>query len=176
MMICELVKCDVEFEPRTYHHKFCTSQHAKAAKDRRYYERNREAVIAQTKSYHEANPEIARRSMRNYLASDMGYAKHRAKSSRESAQRRNVVLDPEFTDLVMANLFLRASKCQHCAIELTLKQRRIDHKLAIVNGGRHIAANIQILCDDCHKIKTVLDSLAAWHARAALHKEACLWQ
>jgi len=74
MMICELVKCDVEFEPRTYHHKFCTSQHAKAAKDRRYYERNREAVIAQTKSYHEANPEIARRSMRNYLASDMGYA------------------------------------------------------------------------------------------------------
>ncbi len=34
---------------------------------------------------------------------------------------------------------------------------RYDHKLALINGGKNAEGNIQLLCSECHDMKTKTD-------------------
>lgn len=32
-----------------------------------------------------------------------------------------------------------------------------DHRIALINGGRNVESNFQLLCEPCHKVKTGAD-------------------
>jgi 5-methylcytosine-specific restriction endonuclease McrA len=192
---CELGECGKEFKPNRPQQKYCCPEHALRANylenrterleyRQEYYETNRVEILESSSVYAKANRDSRntynrkryatnqdareKKLSRNraYNATDYGYAVNRASSNQACAKERGAVMDPEFTAAILANILLNTLACEHCPNELTLRQRIIDHKLAIVNGGKHEESNIQILCDDCHKIKTVIDSYAAWDARA----------
>ncbi len=48
-------------------------------------------------------------------------------------------------------------KCAKCSKELSLETAKIDHILAVINGGGDEKENLQTLCDECHNKKTGLD-------------------
>lgn len=60
---------------------------------------------------------------------------------------------------VKLRLFERAEKrCQVCTGLIIGKLTpEYDHKVAIINGGEHAEHNLQVLCSECHKVKTRAD-------------------
>jgi 5-methylcytosine-specific restriction protein A len=49
-------------------------------------------------------------------------------------------------------------KCAICTRTIDEKLRpAIDHKIALVNGGKHAESNLQLLCVPCHQKKTKAD-------------------
>jgi len=52
-------------------------------------------------------------------------------------------------------------RCQCCGRKLGPGDRwQADHIIALINGGQHSEANLQCLCDWCHKAKTREDVAA----------------
>lgn len=60
---------------------------------------------------------------------------------------------------VKLRVFERAGKrCEECTNLIIGKLRpEYDHKVALINGGAHTEANLQLLCSECHKVKTRAD-------------------
>jgi 5-methylcytosine-specific restriction protein A len=60
---------------------------------------------------------------------------------------------------VKIRVFERAGKCcEECTLLIAGKLRpEYDHKVALINGGAHGEANLQLLCSECHKVKTRAD-------------------
>lgn len=60
---------------------------------------------------------------------------------------------------VKIRVFERANKhCEECTLLICGKLRpEYDHKVALINGGAHSEANLQLLCSECHKAKTRTD-------------------
>jgi len=57
-------------------------------------------------------------------------------------------------------------RCQICNRKLGPADKwQVDHILALVNGGAHSEANMQVACDWCHKGKTAED--VAFKAKSA---------
>jgi 5-methylcytosine-specific restriction endonuclease McrA len=102
-----------------------------------------------------------------YLKDDDYYAMDRAGNSRRKAALRNAVIDPEFTDRELADMLIMSAGCPGCepVVYLPLRERIIDHIVPIVNGGKHTADNIQILCDEHHKEKTA-NEISDWWTNA----------
>ena len=51
----------------------------------------------------------------------------------------------------------RGRTCQYCG---TLSDHlELDHIIPLWNGGSHIDANLQLLCYECHKTKTISESM-----------------
>lgn len=57
---------------------------------------------------------------------------------------------------VKIRVFDRAGKrCEECTLPIIGKLRpEFDHKIALINGGKHCESNLQLLCSECHKVKT----------------------
>lgn len=48
--------------------------------------------------------------------------------------------------------------CVQCsAVGITSAATQVDHIVALVNGGEDTTANLQALCDECHRLKTADD-------------------
>lgn len=60
---------------------------------------------------------------------------------------------------VKIRVFDRAGKrCEECTLLIVGKLRpEYDHKIALINGGKHCESNLQLLCSECHKAKTRSD-------------------
>lgn len=60
---------------------------------------------------------------------------------------------------VRARLFLLANgNCANCRRKLRPGDAwQADHETALVNGGENRESNLQVLCEWCHKPKTVFD-------------------
>lgn len=60
---------------------------------------------------------------------------------------------------VKIRIFDRAGKrCAECTLPIIGKLRpEYDHKVALINGGKHCESNLQLLCSECHKTKTRSD-------------------
>ena len=60
---------------------------------------------------------------------------------------------------VRLRVFERAGgRCQICGRKLGPADKwAVDHIVALVNGGAHAEANMQIACDWCHGAKTAVD-------------------
>jgi 5-methylcytosine-specific restriction endonuclease McrA len=112
-------------------------------KRREYYAANRERLCAYQRDHNRA-----------YLATDRGYARKRASTSRINAICRGAVIDPDFTDAILAQLLLDSDTCAVCHDPVDLHDTIIDHKCAIVFGGQHKRDNVQIICADCNKKKS----------------------
>lgn len=49
-------------------------------------------------------------------------------------------------------------RCEECTNLIVGKLRpEYDHRVALVNGGAHAEHNLQLLCSECHKVKTRAD-------------------
>lgn len=49
-------------------------------------------------------------------------------------------------------------RCEECTNLIVGKLRpEYDHKVALINGGAHAEHNLQLLCSECHKVKTRAD-------------------
>ena len=49
-------------------------------------------------------------------------------------------------------------RCAYCTLKIVGKLLpAYDHIIALVNGGRNSEANLQLLCEPCHKLKTRAD-------------------
>lgn len=89
-----------------------------------------------------------------YRNTDAGYAVNRAAGSRRTARRRDAVIDPELTNAILTGILREHDNCAWCRNSLSLRERVIDHRIAIVFGGMHTLSNVQILCEPCHKTKS----------------------
>ncbi len=60
---------------------------------------------------------------------------------------------------VRLRVFILADgRCGCCARRLRAGDAwQIDHRVALINGGGNRESNLQVLCDWCHKPKTVFD-------------------
>jgi 5-methylcytosine-specific restriction endonuclease McrA len=117
-------------------------------------EEKRASKRAAQHKYYLANRERRREENRAYLATDVGYSKQRACYSRQCAIRRGAVIDPDFKDAILADILLSTTTCAMCSHHVDLHDTIIDHFKAIVFGGAHSRANIQIICSSCDKKKT----------------------
>ncbi|MGM4997820.1 HNH endonuclease [Tardiphaga sp. 538_B7_N1_4] len=49
-------------------------------------------------------------------------------------------------------------RCEECTNLIVGKLRpEYDHRVALINGGAHAEHNLQLLCSECHKVKTRAD-------------------
>lgn len=60
---------------------------------------------------------------------------------------------------VRLRVFILADgQCANCSRKLHAGDKwQIDHRVALVNGGGNRESNLQVLCEWCHKPKTVFD-------------------
>lgn len=49
--------------------------------------------------------------------------------------------------------------CQHClARGIVRTAKQVDHKVRLADGGSNDLDNLQSLCTDCHKAKTIQEN------------------
>lgn len=67
--------------------------------------------------------------------------------------------DAKIPDRVKDRIAAKAEGyCQKCTREITGKLRaEFDHAIPLIIGGQHRESNLQLLCNECHGAKTVLD-------------------
>lgn len=63
---------------------------------------------------------------------------------------------------------LQKGKCACCRCDLRKAQAHMDHVVALVNGGAHDDANIQLLCQSCNNTKHVKDPIDFMQSRGFL--------
>ena len=47
-----------------------------------------------------------------------------------------------------------AERCAACVLLFPARFLRIDHVVPLADGGRDVMSNLQILCVDCHRVKS----------------------
>ncbi|MBN1460596.1 MAG: hypothetical protein JXA57_13765 [Armatimonadetes bacterium] len=72
--------------------------------------------------------------------------------------------DGSVTETVVRAL-LTASSCYLCGVELTPENRSIDHRVALILGGNHSAANLAACCMPCNREKAHHERRQAREAR-----------
>jgi 5-methylcytosine-specific restriction endonuclease McrA len=59
-----------------------------------------------------------------------------------------------------------AERCAACVLLFPARFLRIDHVVPLADGGRDAMGNLQILCVDCHRVKSSTEaSERAYEAR-----------
>jgi 5-methylcytosine-specific restriction endonuclease McrA len=79
--------------------------------------------------------------------------------SREIPEWIGATDDTAIPRRVRVRLFLLADgHCANCSRKLHAGDEwQADHKIALINGGANRESNLQVLCEWCHKPKTVFD-------------------
>ena len=127
---------------------------AKRASNRKYQAEHLEVYRANRLKYEASHQEERRAARHRYLAADAGYAMQRASNNHYTAMKRGAVVDAEFANATLAAILRDREECDWCELPTPLRERIIDHRVAIVFGGQHTESNIQILCKPCDKTKT----------------------
>lgn len=66
--------------------------------------------------------------------------------------------DQKIPDRVRLRIFERdQGRCQTCNGKIWGGRWQLDHRIALINGGRHAETNLQVICECCHKNKTWAD-------------------
>lgn len=71
-----------------------------------------------------------------------------------------------FTARQVAAVFIKCDgRCTKCGLKVQLDGYQIDHIHRISAGGKHELENWQLLCTDCHAVKTRVDNFEAKKGR-----------
>lgn len=131
----------------------------------RYRQRHRERIRAKAREAYWNDPQkqrdrVADYRRRNPDRQQIDYRNNRDKVSVRSIDKRAKRLGiPDILDADIIKLIYRRQRdcCAHCGSNLD-DGYVIDHKIAMRLGGSNIATNIQILCPECDKTKTIADN------------------
>jgi len=58
------------------------------------------------------------------------------------------------------------ARCAHCGLVHLAERIRVDHIVALADGGRDEPRNVQPLCVGCHQVKTREEEAVRVHRRA----------
>lgn len=70
----------------------------------------------------------------------------------EYNHRKKVTADGSVTDALLKALYAQET-CYYCGKETPSKDRTIEHRLALINGGTHTAGNVAMTCRTCNSSK-----------------------
>jgi len=167
----------------------------KAAKDARYYARNRETRMARFRQYYTENrPTLleyfsgyrsANREQANKCSRDWHRANrdHTAQVNREwrraNPDKVRVIVrnrkarmrgaEGKHTAADIERLWLvQRSRCACCKSKLAKGSAHVDHIVALANGGSNNPANLQLLCRSCNSSKGAKDPLVFMQSRGLL--------
>lgn len=66
--------------------------------------------------------------------------------------------DSRIPNRVRSRLLLRSGgRCERCISRIVVGRWNADHRQAIINGGENRESNLQVLCLNCHTVKTKAD-------------------
>jgi hypothetical protein len=78
-------------------------------------------------------------------------------------------MDGSITEDVLWDLFLEASSCPYCGVEITARNSSLDHIVPLASGGAHSIANVIVCCVACNLEKGERTP-AAWLAEDASNR------
>lgn len=67
----------------------------------------------------------------------------------EYNNRKKVTSDGSVTEIFLISLY-STTACYYCKKDTPLENRTVDHKIALANGGKHIAENLVMACWSCN--------------------------
>jgi len=122
------------------------------AAQRRYYEKNREKVIAKARQCDIENPASARERKARYAATPRGRDKalesvHRRRARMAGARGSHT--RAQFRKLVA----FYENKCLCCGDVFPIAQIEADHVVPVAHGGDNSIFNLQPLCQPCNRRK-----------------------
>lgn len=91
--------------------------------------------------------------------SSRGKARKRAMDRRRTRRERRQAVHDESYRKPRTWIKSQELVCAVCRRQLTLETAEVDHIVPISLGGENHPRNYQILCHQCHEIKTLGDSL-----------------
>lgn len=124
----------------------------KREKDKRYYSRNKDAIIDKVNSWSKEYPEKRKEYYEKWKNKDRERylviarnSQHRVRAKRRGTE---VNFSPEISEWV-----LRQEKiCRYCGARCSEKYE-IDHFYPICSGGKHEIENLVICCPSCNRSK-----------------------
>lgn len=127
-------------------------QEARSAENRRYYEANRERILARQKALYQAEPERRNAKQRAWRESHAESA--RAYFTSASATRRARKLD-QFVEHVDRELVWTRDRgiCHLCGKHADPATWHLDHIVPLAHGGLHSYANTAVTHPQCNMQK-----------------------
>ena len=120
---------------------------------KRTYPDRRLQIIAKTKAYAQAHPEVRRRCYLNYKLRHP--ERYKARNYVLNKRRRAVVRGAGRSDksadaLILAWRQKPSFECFYCGRRFLIKKLHVDHKIPVTKGGEHTAKNICRACPRCN--------------------------
>lgn len=124
--------------------------------NRRYRQRNLEALRARSRAAYAAKPQGTRFRVKRWVAANPD--KVRVNRGRRRALLRNAA--GSHTDIEILGLLKRQRcRCANCSKRLLGRRYHVDHVMPLFLGGSNYIANIQILCESCNRKKNAKDPI-----------------
>jgi len=116
-------------------------------KRRAYYEANRASILAKSKAYQQAHPEVLKKSSKKWAANNQERCRERVQR-RRNRKRGN---GGSYTAQEWQELCDRAwNRCLDCGRKKPLS---VDHVIPVSKGGTSEISNLQPLCVPCNSRK-----------------------
>jgi 5-methylcytosine-specific restriction endonuclease McrA len=120
---------------------------------KRYYRKNRLKILAKTKAYAKAHPEVGKKSNRNWRRNHP--EKDRAHSAaghsaRKARMRGAQVPKSGINKLIKRWKLQKRFTCYFCGNRFPTSSLHIDHFTPVSRGGKHSPDNVCKSCDKCN--------------------------
>jgi 5-methylcytosine-specific restriction endonuclease McrA len=125
-----------------------------SARQKEYYKRNKEEILAYNKEWRTNNKEKVLKINNAYKKAHplQTAMSNRALYSNQKARRLGI--EGKLTQNELIELFERLKwKCAYCNKQLDFKSVTVDHKTPFSRGGLNIIANVAPCCESCNKSK-----------------------
>lgn len=142
-----------------------------SARNRTWYEANKERIAAQHKAYYEANKEkvAARHKAYRQANKEQRAAQQKAyyEANKEQIAARKKARRFRKTTVINYLLVQQRGRCATC-FNNVIEKHHLDHIVPLAKGGTNDRSNFQLLCPTCNLKKSAKDPLAFMQERGKL--------